>query len=363
MKPHVIDFIKKTSIYILVLGICVMGIVFIFDPFFHYHKPWFGLKAVLADKEYQVVGTLRHFDYDSLIVGSSVSENNDNTWFDEAFDCKSIKAIRSYGATADLCYLLDEAYETHEIKNVFYNLDPPALSADPEPTYELTGCPMYLYDKNPFNDVEYLLNKDVLFKKIPYMIAQSKFGGYEEGKSYNWWQWKSFNSDMALGNYLRELEVAPMLPENNFEEVLNENITLLTAQIKAHPETTFYVYIPPYAMLWWDNMVRTGELRAYIYNMKKASQTLLAYDNVRLYFFPQEWEIVTNLENYMDSLHFSPEINELLVEYLRTGRDELTIDNYEEVFDGMETLVYQMIDEELPKYDDRIRYQLIPGAQ
>ena len=110
-------------------------------------------------------------------------------------------------------------------------------------------------------------------------------------------------------------------------------------------------------------MVRTGELRAYIYNMKKASQTLLAYDNVHLYFFPQEWEIVTNLENYMDSLHFSPEINELLVEYLRTGRDELTIDNYEEVFDGMETLVYQMIDEELPKYDDRIRYQLIPGAQ
>ena len=43
-------------------------------PVFHYHKPWFGLKAVLTDKEYQCIGSLRNFDYDSLIVGSSVAE-------------------------------------------------------------------------------------------------------------------------------------------------------------------------------------------------------------------------------------------------------------------------------------------------
>ena len=34
-------------------------LVFLFDPFYHYHKPWFGLKQVLNEKEYQVVGTDR----------------------------------------------------------------------------------------------------------------------------------------------------------------------------------------------------------------------------------------------------------------------------------------------------------------
>ena len=118
------NFIKKLFVMILALMVLVSGIVFIFDPFYHYHKPWLGLKAVLNDKEYQCIGTLTHFDYDALIVGSSVMENNDNSWFDSAYGVTSIKAIRSYGATADLCYLMDTAFKDHDIKYVFYNIDP-----------------------------------------------------------------------------------------------------------------------------------------------------------------------------------------------------------------------------------------------
>ena len=104
---------------VAILFLC-MAIVVLFDPFFQYHKPLPGLKAVLSDKEYQCVGTLKTFEYDSVIAGSSVAENYNNRWFDEGFDCTSIKAIRSYGATADLCYLLDKAFEEQEPKIVYY---------------------------------------------------------------------------------------------------------------------------------------------------------------------------------------------------------------------------------------------------
>ncbi|MDE7286179.1 MAG: SGNH/GDSL hydrolase family protein, partial [Lachnospiraceae bacterium] len=166
-------FIKRFffgSISLLLL--CILAVV-LFDPFFQYHKPLPGLKAVLTDKEYQCVGSLKTLEYDSVIAGSSVAENYNNGWFDQGFHCKTIKAIRSYGATADLCYLLDIAFERRELKYVFYNLDPSALVADPETTYELTGCPMYLYDDNYINDVEYWLNKGVLMEKIPYLVAHS----------------------------------------------------------------------------------------------------------------------------------------------------------------------------------------------
>ena len=148
------NFIKRLLITVLALVVFVGGVVFVFDPFYHYHGPWLGLKAILNDKEYQCIGTLRHFDYDTLLVGSSVMENNDNAWYDEAYGVKSIKAIRSYGATADLCYLMDEAYKNHDIKYVFYNIDPSSLYGEAETTYESTGCPMYLYDRNPFNDIQ-----------------------------------------------------------------------------------------------------------------------------------------------------------------------------------------------------------------
>ena len=173
------QFAKRTLLFMFLIAAAVILI----DPFFHYHKPWFGLKEVLTDKEYQCIGSLRTFDYDSLIVGSSVAENYYNGWFGDGFDCTPIKAIRSYGATADLCYLLDAAYEEHDLKYVFYSMDTSALAAEPVPTYELTGCPMYLYNKNYFDDVEYLYNKGVLFEKIPYMIANSLIGDYDSNNS------------------------------------------------------------------------------------------------------------------------------------------------------------------------------------
>ena len=133
---------------------------------------------------------------------------------------------------------------------------------------------MYLYDTNVFNDAQYVLNKDVLMEKIPYMLAFSFIGDYDEGNSYNWAQWKYFGSDLATGMYNRKSSITPMLEETYYEEELAGNIALLTAQVEAHPETTFKFFFPPYSMLWWDDAYRGGELDACLYNEKQAIAAL-----------------------------------------------------------------------------------------
>lgn len=341
----------------ILLLLCALAVI-IFDPFFQYHKPLPGLKAVLTDKEYQVPGSLKTFDYDSVIAGSSVAENYNNSWFNQGFDCTSIKAIRSYGATADLCFFLDIAFETHDLKYVFYNLDPSALSADPVTTFKSTGCPMYLYDNHYINDIKYLLNKGVLFEKIPYLIAQSLMGDYDEHNSYNWAQWKEFNSDMALGLYIRRPSIKEMKEETYYQENLDGNLALLTRQVEAHPETTFKIFIPPYSMLWWDNLYRTGDTESYLYNMEQAMETLLAYDNVEFYYFQNVTEIITDLENYMDILHFSPEINEYICNSLIDGTHRVTVENYKQAIDSMRTFSYKIVNELMEPYVDRIKVDL-----
>lgn len=333
----------------------IAAFVILIDPFFHYHKPWFGLKAVLTDKEYQCIGTLRTFDYDSLIVGSSVAENYYNGWFNEGFDCNAIKAIRSYGATADLCYLLDAAYENHELKYVFYSMDTASLAADPTPTYALTGCPMYLYNKNIFDDVEYLFNKGVLFEKIPYMAANTFIGDYDENDSYNWAQWKEFNQDMALGLYIRTARIAPMKEKNYYQDMLDANIELVAAQIEAHPDTQYKIFFPAYSMLWWDNLYRSGDLEAYLYNMEQTMGALLQYENVEMFYFQDEEEIITNLENYMDTLHFSPEINKYMANQIIEGNDPVTLANYKATIAGMRTLAYRITKELILPYEEQIQ--------
>lgn len=351
-------FIKHFFIgSISLLLFCVFAVV-LFDPFFQYHKPILGLKAVLTDKEYQCVGSLKTFEYDSVIAGSSVAENYYNGWFDQGFDCNAIKAIRSYGATADLCYLLDIAFEHQDLEYVFYNLDPSALVADPETTYELTGCPMYLYDDDYFNDVEYWLNKGVLMEKIPYLIANSVIGDYDENNSYNWAQWKEFNSDMALGLYIRKPSISEMKPENYYDDVLNENIDLLVSRINAHPDTIFYVFIPPYSMLWWDNIYREGDMEAYLYNLERAMEALLKCSNVKLFYFQNDRKVVTDLENYMDILHFSPDINHYICDSLINGEHQINENNYKENIEEMRSLSYEIVEDLIKQYEDRIKVDI-----
>ena len=342
-------FIRSFFIRTLILLAAVVAAVMLFDPFYQYHKPLSGLKAVLTDKEYQCVGTLRNFDYNALIVGSSVCENYNNGWFDQGFDCRTIKAIRSYGATADLKTLLDIAYEEHSLDYVFYNIDPSSLSADAEPTFVSTGCPMYLYDTNHWNDYPYALNKDVLMEKLPYMLAYSFIGDYDEGDSYNWAQWKYFGADLATGMYARKPTIAKMQPENMNEEVLAENIALLTELVESHPETNFKFFFSPYSMLWWDNAYRTGERDAVIYNEKQAVKTLLAYENVEIYYYQDAREIITNLDNYMDMIHFSKDINYWVYDQIAQGEGRLTIDNYEERLEGMRTLSQELVETEIQR--------------
>ena len=334
----------------LLAGLCALT-VYVMDPFYHYHKPWFGLKAVLSEKEYQVVGSLRHFDYDSVLVGSSVVENNDNRWYDEAFGGTTIKAVRSYGGVADLVWYLQEAFAAQEVKRVYFNLDPSSLIQEAETTFEASGCPMYLYDRNPFNDVKYLLNATVLFQKIPYELAQSFSADYEEGLSYNWAAGKDFSENGVLTHYVRRSEAARMLPEQEKERELQDNLALLEQVVQEHPETEFYFFYPPYSMIWWDDAVRSGLRDVYLYDEAQIAKALLAYDNVHFYDFQNDEETVTDLNRYMDTVHFDPQVNYDICMQMAANQNEVTPDNLEETFQRTRELVDAYESEQIPVYE------------
>lgn len=342
-------FIRSFVIALVTVFVLVIGVVVLFDPFYVYHKPLPGLKAVLNDKEYQCVGTLRNFDYDTLIVGSSVCENYNNHWFDEGFNCTSIKAIRSYGATADLTYLVDIAYENHDIKNIFYNIDPSSLYSEPVTTYESTGCPIYLYDKNVFNDFEYLLNKDVLFEKIPMEIAKS-FSSYDEGDSYNWAQWKTFHHLMCMTMYDRLDEVSPMQDVHMYDDLARTNTQMIVSMVEAHPETRFYFFFSPYSMCWWDNSYRTGERDAVLSAEEICIRELLKLNNAEVFYYQDDEDIITNLDNYMDTIHFSKEINYYICDKLINGEDKITDENVDELLINMYDLSEKIENDYIHKY-------------
>jgi len=344
------QFVKKFALFSIMLLFLLGGMVFIVDPFFHYHKPIRPLKAVVSKGEYQCIGTVRNFDYDSILLGSSVAENYNNRWFDEAFGGKTIKGIQRSATTVDMLYYLNEAIRTHELKNVYYNLDTFSLTADAEKVYPDESLPLYLYNDNLYDDVKYIWNKDVIFEHVPYMLAMSFMGDYDEGTSYNWAQYKTFSEEGTLSNYQRAEEVLPMLSEEDYKENVDANITAVENVVRNNPQITFRFICPPYSMLWWDNAYRKGETQQNLYANREAFKHLLPYENVEIYYFQNDEAVITDLNNYMDAIHFSDAINAAIVEHMKNGEYKLTLDNYEAELQKMEILSNKIVNEYITKY-------------
>lgn len=329
-----INFLKKLIVSIFIVGMLAAGTVLFFDPFFHYHKPIRPLKAVLNQAEYQVIGTLRTFDYDSLIAGSSMAENYNNRWFDENFNCKTVKAVKPGANTSDLKYLIDAAYEEREIKNIFYTLDISALTTEIQTHYVNEGMPLYLYNKNPFDDVQYLFNKHIIFKDIPYMIATSFLEDYDEGDSFNWAKYKEFSG-------LYYIPTEKKQPEKTIEEYgkyVDYNVSLLEEIVENHPETNFVFLVPPYSSIWWYEADMCGDMEINFYALSSAFEKLLSYENVEIHYFQDMEEIISNLDYYMDLIHYNSDINKKLVDLLKTDTYKVTFDNMEEKLQSMKQL-------------------------
>lgn len=332
-------FLKKLIIFILLIAFCAAGTVFIFDPFFHYHKPIRPLKAVLNQAEYQVIGTLRTFDYDSLIAGSSMAENYNNKWFDESFNCTTIKAVKPGANTSDLVYLLEAAYEEKEIKNIFYTLDISSLTTSVQQHYVNEGMPLYLYNKNPLDDVKYLFNKHVLFEDIPYMIANSFMGDYDEGDSFNWAKYKDFKTL----HYTPTKEKQPEISKNEYESYVDFNLIKLENLIKSHPETKYIFMVPPYSSLWWYESYMCGSLEQDLYAIEQAFERLLPFENVEIHYFQNMEEIVSDLSLYMDTIHYNAEVNRKLVDLISTNEYKVSYENKDELLENIKILADKYI--------------------
>lgn len=76
---------KKFCIQAISLIIAILVIIAIFtvvvDPLFQYHKPFFNI--YIRNERYQNPGILKNFDYDSVLTGSSMTENFRVSWFED----------------------------------------------------------------------------------------------------------------------------------------------------------------------------------------------------------------------------------------------------------------------------------------
>lgn len=330
-------FISYIIVFVIIL-LFLAGMIVAIDPFFHYHKPLnFLYYDFSGGQRYINDGITKHFDYDAIITGTSMTENFRASEVDSIYDVHSIKVPFSGGSYKEMNDNLAKGYESgHNIKVIIRGLDYGRLLDAPDAMrYDLGTYPLYLYDDNLFNDAKYVLNQDVL-SRCAYMLRDfknKKEGGIADFDTYSYWmggyinEWgrkgvigdRHFYADPEEINELSEED------KDNIKKNITQNVTSLAKQ---HPETTFYYFFSPYSAAQWGSFYESGDLNRMIDAEEEAIKLILEVPNIKLFSF-NNCKFTNNIYNYKDASHYGEWINSYMLRKMHEGKCLLTKENYE----------------------------------
>lgn len=312
----------------LVLLIGLGGLTVVIDPYFHYHKPLDSLAYHIYDERYQNDGIVKNFDYNALITGTSMVQNFKCSEMDAIFGTKSIKVPFAGAAYKELSENLERAFEANpDLQVVLWGLDYNRFYGDFNAT-SVASYPTYLYDNNLLNDVNYLFNKSILFVDKAVIIDTISGGHTTTFDEYNNWNsYYTFGRETVLAQFSRPEKVVDAAYEKLNSENIEKNILSI---VKANPDTEFYLFWTPYSIVSFDAINQSGALKNILQWEKEALELLLPYDNVHFFSIFDDFDVITNLDNYKDSLHYCEDVNSYLLRCMANGEHELTMDNYEE---------------------------------
>ncbi len=313
-----------------ILSLCV-ALVFCVDPFYHFHAPWFGLKFTETEGVAANPGVAKHYPYESAIAGSSMIRNFDTHDLDEEFGTRTVKFYYSSASAYVICTILELAFQTHpNMSHVFIGFDTWAFAEGPSEYW--IPLPTYLYDESWLNDSRYLINVSALKYTIK-MLKGNLFGGKDYSKAYMWSDLSTiqFGPAAVASSYDRHMKQVPEMPTEQTDRNAEVNLARLLKIIRDHPGTTFHVFVPPYSMACWERWKLRGELNQQLSVLDMASREFCDIPNVQFDIFLLNRAVTTNLENYMDFSHYSPEINRQMVTWMKRGDFRVTRSNVEEV--------------------------------
>ena len=334
---------KKWLLAFAICTVALLGVVtsvtVVADPFFHYHAPYTDRFYYFLDNERsQNDGIMRHFTYDGLITGTSMTQNFKTSEAEGLFGGTFVKLPYAGASYRELNEGIETAIAYNpDIKTVIRSVDPTDfLTHKDTMRTDMGDYPAYLYNNFLPDDVQYVWNREVLFWRSYQMFRRARAGndpGIDSFDTYSRWQdlyGGRFGAAYALGGrnaFMAPKETVPFTEEDarTVRETVEQNVTRIC---KEHPDVTFYYFFPPYSVVWWGEMMERGELDRRLQAEAVALELMLqAGDNVRVFSFHNRADITANLDNYMDSMHYAEGINTLMLYYMQQDIGRITREN------------------------------------
>ena len=291
-----------------------------------------------ANERYQNPGLIRHYPYDTIILGTSMTENFRPSYVDRRLGVHVLK-IPIRGSTAHEQFLTARlALRTGRVARVIWGLDHWMCSGSPDTVGSPTSpFPLFLYEDKALPYAQYLFNISTFIDSLKIILTSRLWEAPDANALDSLYAWdhtvvfsrKHAVEDlrMAMAQTRRGRGLNPISYGMDTMQVNFAGNVL--SIIDAFPHVEFDIFFPPYSILQfkyyeWQNPDLFDRLLAF---RALIIGELLHRRNVHLFSFDDVPAITHDLDNYKDMAHYRVEVNEYVVDSIAIGRHRITVED------------------------------------
>ncbi len=283
-----------------------------------------------------------------------MTENFKSSQFDKMFNINSVKVPFSGGSYKEINDNIEVALKNNKnINCILRGLDYGEINQEYN-HMRYSSYPIYLYDSNIFNDYKYWWNKEILIKGVArnliYTLLRKRTTSFDEYS--NWNELFTSGKKVVLKDYKRAKKenTEKFLSEEDIQRIdknIEENVIKIPKQ---YPNVKFIYFFTPYSIIYWDSLNQKKEvekqilaekymiekileipnIELYSFAEKYMIEKILEIPNIELYSFFNNYEMITNLDNYKDAGHYMGNINDQILDWIKNKEYRLTKENYQE---------------------------------
>ncbi|MEE3694383.1 hypothetical protein V2I21_04550 [Campylobacter sp. CLAX-22107-21] len=342
-------FIFISLLYPLPFVVIVFGLIYIYDPFQIFHKPYFREVTFFKDMRKQALGIIKHYKFDSYIIGTSMLENTDPKEATNKLnnDDKWINISLSGSSFNERAVVLDYIFQNQNPKHIIYSLDGSHI------VNRLNIRTLdwdFLYDNNLYNDIKLYINSKFMICALQFSDDERCVGNIDDIYQITNWDrghkkiFGGFDNWIKHKNNNQVNQTLIDIKNGNIKNIEKEDIGDISLQqdylhkylirfFRDYPDTKFSIIIPTYSRLFYrmQNIKRAySDNSKYFYTWAKSLRYFItqssSYKNVKVYGF-DDLDYADDIANYKDLAHYNKDLNSFQLDAIKNQTNILTPQN------------------------------------
>lgn len=314
----------------------VLLLIFLFVYAVDPYQQFRGSDKYINDGRMEIPGVSRHHDYNAVMMGSSMANNNNCHLVDSLFSTSGVKwKTRNFtltgGMSDDYNVILSRLQRDGKVRYIMLDFD---FFSFANKRKAIQTC---LYSDSPFDKLKYAYNYTTLRNCLRKLTHPCDVDDLCHFKSPN-------NKAAAVDSY-RKAVASPMQKEGydfDFDYLKRTFDECLCSHVKSMDGVEWYIYFPPYSAFEFVRYRDEGNWPDIVRFKEYVCKTLLACPNVKLFDFQADTSYIMAFDEYMDIRHFSWDFNDRIVTDMSKGSHQMSLDTYRDSVSYLNRLVMSL---------------------